>query len=304
MIDVVTLHSIPYDYTVTLPRRGIHEILTNSLLDKTLTLDPEASSIDIPNVVVCPEVMDLISIILDTRSISCTIISDSSYRQMLQQASNYLAIDIIDIILDDRYEYLSERYNHIDLVDIRSLQDKDTYGSLLNFAIDQHFPLLLNYVLDRVPPELYTDIDNRAFLSAVGSGQISSVDPFIRRGINPNISMCVGTILSIPIRRKHSDLSNYLLSLPEVKPTLNDLLLASRVGNLPIVERLLQDPNIDPSSNHNEALINALDNSELDVAQRLYEDPRVSSTYDPLSHPNLGYFIQWDVVENNFKLIT
>lgn len=139
-------------------------------MDRSLQLDPRAEVIDIPNKDVRPEVMDIISIILNTLAIPSNVIdqiNDLITRQIIRQGSNYLAIDILDIILDNKYEILHLIHPNINLVDIKSLSNRDTYTQILTFAIHYRSPAILNYVLNRVPAELYPDIDDKMFVEIV-----------------------------------------------------------------------------------------------------------------------------------------
>ena len=57
-------------------------------------------------------------------------------------------------------------------------------------------------------------------------------------------------------------------------------LKASENGHLPVVERLLLDPRVDPADKNNYAIRLASGNGYLPVVERLLLDPRVRST-DP-----------------------
>jgi hypothetical protein len=56
---------------------------------------------------------------------------------------------------------------------------------------------------------------------------------------------------------------------------LNAFLSATINGHLAVVERLLQDPRVDPSAGNNGAIQNASANGHLEVVERLLQDPRV-----------------------------
>ena len=51
--------------------------------------------------------------------------------------------------------------------------------------------------------------------------------------------------------------------------------MASKNGHLSVVERLLQDPRVDPSDDDNYAFCMAAENGHSSVVERLLMDPRV-----------------------------
>lgn len=68
-----------------------------------------------------------------------------------------------------------------------------------------------------------------------------------------------------------------LLKDPRVDPTTKNnfaICTASHFGHLPVVERLLLDPRVDPSANDNYAIDIAFTNGHLPVIERLLKDPR------------------------------
>jgi hypothetical protein len=70
--------------------------------------------------------------------------------------------------------------------------------------------------------------------------------------------------------------------MSSVQDLQDELHRASYHGNVEEVERLLQDPNVDPSENNNSAIQYASDNGHLAVVERLLQDHRV----DPSSLNN------------------
>ncbi len=51
-------------------------------------------------------------------------------------------------------------------------------------------------------------------------------------------------------------------------------------GHIEVVERLLQDPRVDPSVDDNDALVSACENGHSEVALRLLQDGRVDPSTD------------------------
>jgi hypothetical protein len=64
--------------------------------------------------------------------------------------------------------------------------------------------------------------------------------------------------------------------------SIRELLTASVRGHLEVVERLLQDPRVDPSAGNNWAIQNASANGHLEIIERLLQDERV----DPSAQNN------------------
>jgi hypothetical protein len=75
------------------------------------------------------------------------------------------------------------------------------------------------------------------------------------------------------------------------------LIEASKNGHLAIVERLLQDPRVDPSAQNNFAIAIASMNGHLAVVERLLEDPRV----DPSAKNNCA--IRWAAYSNHLAIV-
>jgi hypothetical protein len=71
---------------------------------------------------------------------------------------------------------------------------------------------------------------------------------------------------------------NRLLQDPRVNPAANDnaaIEEASRGGHLAVLERLLQDERVDPSARSNKAIIDASQYGHLAIVKRLIQDKRV-----------------------------
>ncbi len=83
------------------------------------------------------------------------------------------------------------------------------------------------------------------FIRAVQSGDLNLVNEFIERGLNPAAN--------------------------DNSPIVH----ASEFGQLDIVNRLLEDPRVDPTVDHNIAIDNAAGNYHWNVVRRLLDEPRV-----------------------------
>lgn len=91
-----------------------------------------------------------------------------------------------------------------------------------------------------------------------------------------------------------------LMQDPCVDPSANGnaaLLWAARRSHLAVVERLMQDPRVDPSVNNNSALQFAAWHGDLAIIDRLMQDVRV----DPSDRDN--YFIELAAMHGRFAVI-
>ena len=272
---------------------------------RAIILDPDADIIEIPNPIIHPDALYLLSIMLNKHIIPSYVnsnIKDINFRNKLENAYRYLGIDILCIIIHRKYTTLLEEhwYKDINLVDVNSLKNEDVYAHLLEFAIEENWPDLLNYVMTRVNIH---DVDEQYFRSALNTSQINLVKPFIRKGLDINKQYGRWTPLQISIGNNYIDLAKYLLSLPQINPSFKDFLMASDKLNIDIINKLLECPSIDPSSYNNMALVTALMYSHIDIAKRLYSDPRVYSTFDISIRHHYCHAIDWDEVERNYPLL-
>lgn len=55
------------------------------------------------------------------------------------------------------------------------------------------------------------------------------------------------------------------------------IMVGSARGNIDIVNRLLDDPRVDPSDQNNDAIVRAISHRHPRIINRLLEDPRVSN---------------------------
>jgi hypothetical protein len=81
------------------------------------------------------------------------------------------------------------------------------------------------------------------------------------------------------VRKENLELVNRLLQDPRVDPSADDncaIQSASTNGYLAVVNRLLQDPRVDPSANNNYGIQMAAAEGHLAVVNRLLQDPRTN----------------------------
>ena len=95
-------------------------------------------------------------------------------------------------------------------------------------------------------------------------------------------------LLTEVVKSGHVDMLNSLLKCKGINPGSNecDFLEAVSSGNLRIINRLLEDPRVDPSVKRNHAVYLAAKTRNLDLLERLLEDHRV----DPSDFNNIALF--------------
>jgi hypothetical protein len=104
----------------------------------------------------------------------------------------------------------------------------------------------------------------------------SSDEDIIKTNVNNHCNLCEDLVLAAS--KGDFKVISELLNNPEVDPSSDDnyaIVVASNAGHLKIVNRLLEDPRVDPSANNNEAVILAYTRGRWDVVKRLLEDIRV-----------------------------
>ena len=100
--------------------------------------------------------------------------------------------------------------------------------------------------------------------------------------INLKVPICIETSRKL-MGKTDIDVVNRLLDDPRVDPSADNncaIRSAAKNGHLDVVNRLLEDPRVDPSSNNNCAIRWAAKNGHLDVVNRLLEDLRVDPSAD------------------------
>ena len=155
----------------------------------------------------------------------------SNLRNKLRKASKYLGNSGVGVIAGPNYpKLLKKRWytGDVNLANPECFQKEDTYGKFLEFCIDENYPLLLSYVMDRGS---FPWQNTEYFKQALETGQVPLVKPFIRKKLNINGRYFAFTPLVIAIRNSYTELAKYLLSLPTIKTSINELILASYRGN-------------------------------------------------------------------------
>lgn len=169
----------PYDYSLSLDRDTFLELFPESLIAQTLSLDPTATSIEIPNIDVTPGILQILEYVTVHHQVPKVIPDDSFIR-----ASNYLNIDILTVLVDPLLPFYLQLYTEINLLDLNENVPKRHYTSLLDFGARTRASYLMWYLFRRVPKEKYPVEDIRYFLLACYVGGIGLVQHGLSR-VNP-----------------------------------------------------------------------------------------------------------------------
>ena len=283
---MIIIYSIPYDYSIKIPQDKAYII---PLVQNALDLDSIATVIPIPNKVVTPELLDLVNELIITLSIPTTVLKYLN-NSTIKDGIKYLGIEVLHVVFNCKYNIFVKKFPLVNLLDKSTFHDKETYKSLLRFSIDYNVPFLLNYILDYIPSGTYPGIDNNMFLCACETSQMALIKPFLARGINPSIHG--NRALFIACYNNYIDLFQLLLNNPRINPSFlrsvdYDGLARSIVGvivcrgHIELLDLLIKDSRVNLNINDNEGIRFAIYIGRIDIAQRLWQDPKVKATYIP-----------------------
>ena len=174
---------------------------------------------------------------------------------------------------------LYEHLFHLDYPSIRQIcsLDKNIY---LTCANDPHISDLIR--TRRV--EYQTDLlENNSRIpnklkEAIEIGNVEIVKELLKRGYNPNANFNQAIRLASVIG--NLPIVNLLLQDQRVDPTAG-LMNAIIEGHLPVVNRLLQDPRVDPSTISTFTIKMIIGTKQPLIAIRLLQDPRVKNNFSP-----------------------
>ena len=162
----VTLHSEPYDYSITVPRQAILKFIPDSVLGRALSGDPSVDIINIPNKVVTPEVMDMLQNILVNGKLPSIYISPPSQEDYINSA-NYLGIDALGLLVDPNWPNFAKSYPSINFLNPSIIRSKTFYQRMMSYALYTPDPFMLTYILNTVPPYTFLDVDDEAVRFAI-----------------------------------------------------------------------------------------------------------------------------------------
>jgi len=125
--------------------------------------------------------------------------------------------------------------------------------------------------------------DGELLEEAAKHGDVQLVDLLIQAGVDPSANDNEGLLLAS--KYGHLPVVNRLLQDERVDPSVEDnyaIRWACCYGHLSVVDRLLQDKRVNPAARDNYAIQTASENGHLSVVNRLLQDERV----DPSAYNN------------------
>ena len=262
----ITIHSIPYDYSVTFPKESYVELFPDSLIATTMSLDPTAEVIDIPNRDVTPNILNIIQYMTLQRALPQIIPSENYI-----QASNYLLIDILAVFADLELPKFLQIYSDINLLYL-SPDNSMQYESILNFGMRSKATYIIWYLFQRVPSNTYPKLDEKYFMGACYFGGIGVVQYSLTGGrVNPHTAWMSSADYDEFTARGDDFMYRQLLPI-----TINQsLFIATYQGHLDVVNLLLQDRRITYESNTNTDIYHfAFLSGSIDVTYAIVTNPR------------------------------
>lgn len=186
-------------------------------------------------------------------------------------ASEYLGINELLLLSESTLPGFRNKYPEFNVMKL------DVDG--LYYSIDQTAPYLARYLFLTFSPGETQDADTRLLYDVLRWGKLDWVDQFLRR--SPNLGFDQNVIIRLASERGYTPLVRRLLQNSDVDPTDYDNLaikVASSLGHADVVDVLLADPRVNPSHDRNYALRFAATFGHVEVVNRLLRDPRVNPT--------------------------
>lgn len=302
-----------------------------SLIGTTVDLTGE-NEIDITQPFVTKDVMDVIWNIVEYDRI---LDFNTSITQNLMRSGDYLNIDMLIMIADPKWRNMTKKYPNVNILNEADMKE---YGDRMFVdAIIDNYELFIDYLLNNgADPTQYisqlvpTSEEGEMMtydMNYKGRGVGHKMDaityasyygylPLVERllldeRVDPTRKEIVWSAIGwasrqghlavlqrlfthskVTIYQKdeallassssgHLGIVNWILQDSEVDPSSNfnsPLQLASMAGHLDVVERLLEDPRVDPSFDRNWILVNTIRTDKYDIVERLLQDPRVVMT--------------------------
>lgn len=263
---MVNIHSIPYNYTITISKQDIQDLFPDSLLARTMELDRETDLIEIAQECVTKPVLDVLKYILDNKTLP--LIKPSSEFAI---ASRYLMIDVLSVLSDSKINL----FNMVNLLD-KNMIDKH-YSGILKFCVEHKATLILAYVLDIIPSQ---EMDNFYIMDSIKNGNLDLLKIFVKHRSYPPHLMWLG--LQYSVIEGHLDIVKYLVE--DLHVHITEEMLQELFGNvcahgcLDVAKYLLCYGQIDLNSTnkYTSPLWNACRHGKTHIVKWLLENPQVN----------------------------
>lgn len=269
----ITVNLPSYNYSLTFNRSEFFSLFPDSLIAITFT-NPEEKEVDIINSLVTPYVLQYINLLVENPDEV-----PSSPSQDLTPASRYLLMPILGVLSNLKYDEFIQQYSYIDLLDINYL--KQDYGVILNYSLKNNFPLLTNYLLERVNPEDYPIENLLALLISANRNNMSMFQYFLKIVPDPTAEL---NINDIKVHLEYEPYGDLLEYVDEYLANI-DSIQASALGKANTILRYLSsDPrfqNIQQSWNQSLYISALSDNYEgIDIIRPLASQVTIDHLLD------------------------
>lgn len=291
----VTLRSVPYGVSITVPKDKILQLYPDSMLARALEQDSTVDNIEITESTVSPNALLALQHILTNSTFPP---AQSEYIQ----AANYFGIDSLGLLSRPKFvaQHPAEKLLTVDNV--------KTYSDLITFSMDQDEPYFAWYAMQKCPQELTKEIDPEFLERGIRTHSHELVTRLLKRGVSVNheypgrslmdeidgrsahfwISIKFRTPLVIAIVHQNRAMINRFLNHPEIDLTAYNnaaLQAAAYHGDAKTIDDLLIAKNIDgqllvdPSFDQSITLFWAIESKSVDTVRRLLLDPRIDPNH-------------------------
>ena len=256
-------------------RHKFTSLFPDSLITTTLNMSSD-TDIEFTQPFITPNVINMLSYITEHEYVRPDF---KSFPELIQ-AGDYLNIDILTIIGDEKWIQFTKMCPEINLLKIGKL----FIVQIFMYAVHIGHLSLVKYLINKGadPSISYQKIKNCALTESCIRGHTHLVRYLLKdKRIDPNDNV----VIRFASLLGHIDIVNLLLEDPRVNPSLrvkhsppsSALVGACKHGHINIVNRLL-DCKVDPSEGNQRPLYIASVRGHQEVVDRLLEDKRVFPT--------------------------
>lgn len=245
-IEMALLLRLPKynNYEQSVDRDRLVQLFPESLFATTLQFDPTLEVMEIRNPQVTPTTLNYLATVVSTGTLP-PLPADIDPRIL----ERYFLIRVFGVVSEQNYNFLIKGRG-INLLDVVSLQQPNTYYQLLMDGFALNMPSLLAYLLDVVPPETNSVAEQKAFIGSILTQNL----PLFRRllpRIDPTSSyLTLDEYHYVTQMKQRRDEEQQFFR--DLYDTFHNqaLYYASGIGNAEMVSRLLEVPAIHTSQNN------------------------------------------------------
>ncbi len=275
-----------YDnYTVTVNKDNIIELFPNSLLGTIISLDKSVELIPLTNPIITPNILNILAYIINNKTLPI-IPSDPEYAI----ASRYLLIEALGLLSDPDIAIFLKTYLDINLLDAQSIYDNlNVIGDFISANRDK---ILLRYLFHMIPYDILPDemkYDSLLcdLVGIIRNGEVKILQIYLQYGVDPSQDNNIA--ITIATRGNNIEVLDLLLADPRVNPSTGfnkPLLNALSRGHIEMANRILDDPRFNPRINQDKLLQEAYNHSNIEILWRLLSNPRIIPTEESITIAN------------------